>query len=370
MNRPFDAVDFALYLRSRWRVAAITCVTALAIAGAAAMLLPRRYTATATLIIQPPASADPRAALAVSPVYLESLKTYLNFATSDTLFQRALAELDLRRRYPETSVESLKRHILSVTKPAATRLIEIQATLDEPREAERLARFIAEQTVAMNRSLDERSGDAAVKQAEENVAHAEARLQKAMKAAASNGAASVDALTADLKNTSELKYDVERELAQARTDLADLKAQAGSFPAGDEKAAWNARETAATLARALDLDIQRKHFETMIAGKAAALERAKPVRDSLEAEQKLARTDLETSRAQLNEVRASMAYRGERLEVLDPGIVPERPSSPNIPLMLIAALGLAIVASMAYLAAAFGYSRAVAARAEHVYHLQ
>jgi uncharacterized protein involved in exopolysaccharide biosynthesis len=370
MNRPFDAVDFALYLRSRWRVAVIACATALAIAGMAAALLPRRYTATATLIIQPPASADPRAALAVSPVYLESLKTYLNFATSDTLFLRALNELDLRRHYPGTSVESLERRVLSVTKPAATRLIQIQATLDEPREAERLARFIAEQTVAMNRGLDEHSGDAAVKQAEENVAHAEARLQMAVKAAASDGAASVDALTADLKNMSELQYDAERQLAQARTDLADLKAQAGSFPAGDEKAAWNAREMAATLARALDLDIQAKHFETMVAEKAAALERAKPIRDSLEAEQKLARTDLETSRTQLTEARASMAYRGERLEVLDPGIVPERPSSPNLPLILISALGLAIVASVAYLAAAFGYSRAVAAKAEHVYHLR
>ena len=96
MSTSFDAVDFALYLRSRWRVALIACATALAIAGTAAALLPRRYTATATLIIQPPASADPRAALAVSPVYLESLKTYLNFATSDTLFLRALNELGLR----------------------------------------------------------------------------------------------------------------------------------------------------------------------------------------------------------------------------------------------------------------------------------
>jgi uncharacterized protein involved in exopolysaccharide biosynthesis len=65
-----------------------------------------------------------------------------------------------------------------------------------------------------------------------------------------------------------------------------------------------------------------------------------------------------------------MAYRGERLEVLDPGIVPERPSSPNVPLILISALGLAVIASVAYLASAFGYSRAVAARAEDVYHLR
>ncbi len=355
MSRPFDAVDFTLYLRSRWRVAAVACLTALAIAGTAAALLPRRYTATATLIIQPPASADPRAALAVSPVYLESLKTYLNFATSDTLFSRALDELGVRRRYPETSVESLKRRVLSVTKPAATRLIEISATLDEPQEAERLARFIAEQTVAMNRSLDDHSGDAAVKQAEASVADAEARLQ----AASASGGGSVEALTADLKATSDLKYDVARELAQARTDLADLKAQARSFAPDDEKGQWNAREIAATYARIQDLDIQEKHFADQVGTKAAALEQARPLRDAVEA-----------ARTRLNEVRDSTSFRGERLEVLDPGIVPERPSSPNVPLILISALGLAILASVAYLAAAFGYSRAVAAHAERVYHLR
>jgi capsular polysaccharide biosynthesis protein len=353
MSTSFDAVDFALYLRLRWRVAAIACVTAVLIAGTAAALLPRRYTAKATLIIQPPASADPRAALAVSPVYLESLKTYVNFATSDTLFSRALNEVGLRRRYPETSVESLKRRVLSVNKPAATRLIEIEATLDEPGEAERLARFIADQTVATNRSLDEHSGDAAVNEAEENVTQAEARLQQAMHGA------SVEALTADLKSLSDLKYNAERELAQARTDLADLKGQAGSFPAGDEKGTWNAREIAATSARIQDLDIQQRHFAEEVSAKAAALDRAQPLRDSLEA-----------ARTRLNEVRASTSFRGERLEVLDPGIVPERPSSPNVPLILISALGFSIIGSIAWLAAAFGYGRAVAARAEHVYHLR
>ncbi|HVW07366.1 MAG TPA: hypothetical protein VHC90_02225 [Bryobacteraceae bacterium] len=353
MSRPFDALDLALYLRSRWRVALVACITALMIAGIAAALLPRRYTATATLIIQPPASADPRSALAVSPVYLESLKTYLNFATSDTLFSRALDELGLRRRYPETSVESLKRRVLSVTKPAATRLIEIETTLDDPREAERLARFIAEQTVAMNQSLDEHSGDAAVKQAKDNVSLAEARLQEA------SGGGSVEALTAAVKSTSELQYETERELAQARTDLADLKAQEGTFPPGDDKAQWNTREIGATSARIQDLATEQKRLEAELTQKAASLERIRPLRDSLEA-----------AHTRLNEVRATTAFRGERLEVLDPGIVPERPSSPNVPLILISAFGLAMIASIAYLAAAFGYSRAMAEHAERVYHLR
>src|SRR5580692_5524285 len=102
---------------------------------------------------------DPRAGLAVSPVYLESLKTYENYATSDTLFSQALDTLGLRKRYPNRSVESLKRQVLSVSKPATTRVIEISATMDDPLEAKRLAQFVAEQTVRLNRSLEQHSGD-------------------------------------------------------------------------------------------------------------------------------------------------------------------------------------------------------------------
>lgn len=371
MNKPFDAVDFVLYLRSRWRVVAICCASALLVAGIAGAVLPKRYTATATIIIQPPASADPRAELAVSPVYLESLKTYQNFATSNTLFARALRELGLRQRYPNTSVESLKRRVLAVSKPAATRIIEISATLDDPAAANRLTQFIANQTVAMNRSLDEHASDSAVQQAEQNVAKAEQRLREAIRVNASgSGDSAVEALAADLKSASELKYDIERQLAQARTDLADLKAQTGSFAAGDERKQWNAREIAATTARVMDLDIQQKALEAQVASKAVRLEHARPVRDSLEAEQRMARADVETSRTKLSELRASSAFRGERLEVLDPGIVPERPSWPNLPLILLVAFAVSLLASIAYLAAAFGFSRALSLRAERVYQMQ
>ena len=307
MTSSFDAVDFALYLRSRWRVVAICCASAVLIAGLVGKTLPKRYTATATIIIQPPAGADPRTSQAVSPVYLESLKTYENYATSDSLFFRALRELDLLRDYPNSNIESLKRSLLNVSKPAATRIIEITATLRDPVSAKRLAQFIAEQTVAMTRP--------------------------------ENGA-SVEALSADLRRTSDLKYDVQRNLGQARTDLADLMSQRGLFPTGDEKAEWNAREIAATTARVKDLDSQQQLLEAAFAEKAALLEHA------------------------------TSAFRGERLEVLDPGIVPERPSYPNVPLIILVAFAVSLLAAFTYLAAAFGYGRAVSVHAERVYHMR
>jgi len=372
VNQTFDAIEFALYLRTRWRVVEICCASALALAGIAGMMLPKRYTATATLIIEPSAGTDPRAAQAVTPVYLESLKTYESYATSDTLFSRALDELGLRRKYPGRSVESLKRQVLSVSKPANTRIIEISATLTDPSEAKRLAYFISDQTVTLNRSLERHSGDDTVKEAEDVVEHAEARLGDAIQASvAASAEQPVEALSVDLKNTSELRYGVQSDLARSRTELADLVSQQPTFKAGDEeRAEWNAREITAMQARMRDLEAQEKTFETAVAEKAIRLERARPGRDSLEAEQRLATADLENARAKLGELLASSASRGERLEVLDPGIVPEKPSFPNVPLILLLAFAVSLPASILYLATTFGYSRAVAARAERVYSLR
>src|SRR4051794_1257278 len=85
-----DLLSFASYLGTRWRLVAITCVVALVAAGVGSLLMPKKYTATASLLIEPPAGNDPRGATAISPVYVESLKTYERFALSDTLFLQAL----------------------------------------------------------------------------------------------------------------------------------------------------------------------------------------------------------------------------------------------------------------------------------------
>ena len=48
------------------------------------LLLPKRYTATASIVIEPPGGSDVRLSTAVSPVYLESLKTYERFSATAT----------------------------------------------------------------------------------------------------------------------------------------------------------------------------------------------------------------------------------------------------------------------------------------------
>src|SRR5271168_2373975 len=89
MYDSFDAFEYVDYLRKRWRVVAAACGAALLLSVSISLLLPKRYTATASVVIDPPGSNDPRMGTAVSAVYLESLKSYESFASSDTLFARA-----------------------------------------------------------------------------------------------------------------------------------------------------------------------------------------------------------------------------------------------------------------------------------------
>ena len=91
----FDALSFVRYARGQWLVFAISCVAAVVLATLITRTLPKRYTATASILIEPPAGNDPRAATAVSPVYLESLKTYERIASSNTMFQEALKHLNI-----------------------------------------------------------------------------------------------------------------------------------------------------------------------------------------------------------------------------------------------------------------------------------
>ena len=76
-------------------------------------------------------------------------------------------------------------------------------------------------------------------------------------------------------------------------------------------------------------------------------------REALQNEVKSAQTASEAAETRLRELRAAAGSRGERLRVMDPGIVPQRPSSPNVPLNVAAALLLALAASIIYLSFAF-----------------
>jgi uncharacterized protein involved in exopolysaccharide biosynthesis len=63
----------------------------------------------------------------------------------------------------------------------------------------------------------------------------------------------------------------------------------------------------------------------------------------------------EALETRLRETRGEAGYRGDRLKIIDPGVVPERPSSPNLPLNVAAALLLGLVLPILYLTLALSY---------------
>jgi uncharacterized protein involved in exopolysaccharide biosynthesis len=72
-------------------------------------------------------------------------------------------------------------------------------------------------------------------------------------------------------------------------------------------------------------------------------------RDQLDAERKAGQAALAAMEARLRDARGETGFRGERLKIIDPGIVPERPSSPNLPLNLAVALLAGLVLPILYL---------------------
>ena len=362
IDTPFSGIQFAQYIRQRWYVIAVCCAVAIAATVGVCILLPKRYTATASILIEPPAGNDPRGATAVSPVYLESLKTYERFASSDTVFATALDELNLKSKFAGANTESIKRSVLKVARPTSTKVVEISATLDDPKSAQRLAQHIAERTIALNQRLNDRSTEDVLRESRSTRDKAKDRLDKAEKAREElTKAEAIDALQSEVAEINQLVFSVEQDLGKTRAELADMQAELKTFHEGDgleSQANWTTRQVEALRARIGSLEEQTQALRKSGADKTTILESRKQHREAQEAELRSARADYELAKTRFSDAQGSVAYRGERLELMDPGIVPERPSFPNTPLNVMLALIISIVASIGYLALRFGYSQA------------
>lgn len=357
-----DGVQFAHYVRHRWAVIAISCAVAVALAGGISLLLPKKYTATASILIEPPAGNDPRGATAVSSVYLESLKTYERFASSDTAIATALRESGLQKKFEGASLEGIKRSVLKVSRPPSTKIVEISATLDNPNDAQKLAKHVAEQSVELNRKLDNESSEDLLAQARKALEQADGQLQTAQRnrnrVIQTEG---LDVLQNEVVDTNALLLNTQEELAKTRAALADAEADAKASQANGaagDPSLFTAREVDAMRARVTSLEAQTSALDKRSADAAAELEGRKQRREPLDNELRVARANYEAATTKLADVQSSTAYRAERLEIMDPGVIPQRPSSPNIPLNVMVAALVSLVLSLGYLALVFGYGRA------------
>jgi uncharacterized protein involved in exopolysaccharide biosynthesis len=333
MQDSFDVFEYIDFLRKRWKFSGLTCGFAIVAALATGLLLPARYTSTATILIDPPAGGDPRTATAVSTVYLESLKTYELLATNDQLFVRAAGQFHLRDQHG-SPIESLKRRVLKVDKLRDTRALQISVTLPDPRTAQAVAQFIAEGAVELSRSGGKEADESMIEDAAKAAEILNARVNEVETAwEKAAGAHSSEALRSEVSDDSYLKSRVEEQLLDEEADPSD---DSGKSRARSEILKRRIGE----LTRAIDQ-------------KSAALAQQTAREEDLEAVLTSARTAYEMAAQRLANLRISRGSRTEWLRVVDPGIIPQRPSSPNVPLILIGALSLALFGSLLYLTLSF-----------------
>ena len=337
MSDSFDAYRYIGYLRARWHWIAGSAALAACLAAAASLMMTPQYTATAQIVIDPPAGADLRSAMAVSPIYLESLKTYERFAGSDSLFQKAAAQFGITAR----PIESVKRRVLQVNLVRNTRILEIAVTLPDPVKAQALAKFVAESTVEINRASASQSDQDLLRGIEQQARDMRARVEQAdagwARAVTSEPLLS---LQASAEQSAELRAKIEEQVRSVELEVADLveRIKSTADPAEMRRQEANARARLSEMRRQLqDLERQDSEREKLLSSRQAH-------RDQLDAERKANQAALASIEARLRDARGESGLRGERLKIIDPGIVPERPSSPNLPLNVAAALlaGLAL----------------------------
>ncbi len=350
MAETLDGYRYISYCRSHWVWIASSCGIAVFFAAAITLLLPKEYTATARIVIEPPAGTDPRSAMAVSPIYLESLKTYEQFAASDSLFRKAVDRFNLRQR----TFESMKKRVLRVGIVRNTRILEIAATLPNPQKAQALAQFLAEETVALNRSVTSEGDRDLITGIEAQERELQSHLQEIESGWARLLATEpVDQLQAAAESSAELWTRIQNELASTQLEIADAAQRRKSANAAEAVEAGKQAANAQARMEALKKQLQTLERESAEREKVLALRLAH--RDRVDAERKAALTALETVEARFRTARGDAGYRGERLKIIDQGVVPERPSSPNLPLNVLAALLLGLVLPVSYLALRMNY---------------
>jgi uncharacterized protein involved in exopolysaccharide biosynthesis len=358
----FDPIEYLAYLRRNWKFAAIAIGTAVGLTAAASFVLPNQYTATATLVIEPPSGSDPRAATAVSAIYLESLKTYEQYAASDSLFERARQKFHLEEGPGSPATEALRRRVLRVLKLPDTKVLQIRATLPDPKQAQALVQFLAEETVALNHSVGNLSEAEALTEVRKQVEQAGAKLAQAREqfnAASAGGSEGV--LADEVRDLSDLKGRLNEQMAEARTSLAELSARAGAqsngFAPGFDAGASRdnpQQEIAVARARGTALEQQIATVNRDLNQKAAALAAARARSDQTRDQLRAADADFEAMSKRANELAGSSGLRTEQLQIIDPGIVPQQPSFPNLPLFTGAALLISAMLCLAWLSLRYG----------------
>jgi uncharacterized protein involved in exopolysaccharide biosynthesis len=128
--------------------------------------------------------------------------------------------------------------------------------------------------------------------------------------------------------------------------------------AADFSARGNLQEDAAAIrARAVVLHKQATETQNGLTAKGAELAKRMAQRKRLEQDIETAQAGVEAEERHTRDLRNAAGGRGDVLTIIDPGLLPQRPSSPNLMLNVISAVFAAAVLSLLYLVFSYGRLR-------------
>jgi capsule polysaccharide export protein KpsE/RkpR len=241
---------------------------------------------------------------------------------------------------------------LKVTKPRDTKLLEISATHPDARTAQAVAQYIAEQTVEMSRAEDFAGDNVMLTVAQHQVEIARTRLSDLQKAAAELASREpVVGLQSDIDADIELLAGLRQRLVDAQASAAENRTQL----AGNEE--FTREQYEAATARAALLGQRVDELRREIDNKSAVLAARSARKDALAEDLKVAQAGYETASNALRTLEVGAGTHGEVLRIVDPGVIPGVPGSPNVFLNFIVALLIAAVGSFAFISISFAYSR-------------
>ena len=334
------------YIAARWRLPAVSVAAAAVLAFGISEMMPRKYTATSTVIIDPPPTNDPRTTTALNPAYLDSLTTFEHYFTSDTLFLQAARRFHLGAG--GEGLRALRERVLKVVVQRQTRILQVSATLEDPKDAVALEQYITEQGIAQDRAESDAADRENLRNVNDELERARVRLESARNEwehVTLND--TPETLRSEVSAAIELLSGTRRLREQADAEAAEWRVRARDGDPDDRKSSTvlaNAAE-----ARAQEYAKREKELDEEIATKRKRVAEQTSRHAIASAELDSSQKACDAALARVRDYNALTGLHGERLRVIDPGVEPRQPSSPRVLLNTLAAALLAGCLAIAWL---------------------
>jgi len=335
-----------LYIVGKWRFLAASVAAAGILAFTVSEFLPRRYTATCTVIIDPPAASDPHAASVLNPAYLDSLSAFEHYFTSDTLFQQAARRFHLDPG--AAGISALRKQVLKVAVEHQSRVLQLSVKLASPKDALAMVQYITQQGIQASSDASLAGDRDALSSVTQELASARQRLDRARlewERIAHDD--TPETLRAEVGAAIGLLSETRRLHEQADAEAAEWRVRARDGATEDRQSSTVLANAGA--ARGAEYAARERELNDEIATK------RKLVAEST-AQHSLASSDLDSAQRQYDaalgrarEFGSLTGMRGERMHVVDPGVEPRQPSSPKVLLNTVAGALLAACIAIGWL---------------------